>query len=179
LSIDSGLSIRRFSSAEWRAYRELRLAALTDSPDAFGSTLEREGASSDDQWAARLASGVASATDLPLVAEVDGRPVGLAWGRIEAAAPDTADLFQMWVSPAHRGIGAGRLLVDAVIRWARSQRATQLVLGVTCGDTPAVRLYARAGFVPDGDPGPIRPGASVLAQPMRLVLDEDDGAQTT
>jgi ribosomal protein S18 acetylase RimI-like enzyme len=143
-----------------------------DSPDAFGSTLERESGQTDDAWASRLAAGVVSATDLPLVAETAGRRVGLAWGRIEPAAPETAHLFQMWVSPAHRRLGAGRVLVEAVIRWAREAGARNLLLAVTCGDTPAVRLYTRAGFVPDGEPEPIRPGASVLAQPMKLALDE-------
>ena len=37
-------TIRTFSPGEWRAYRDLRLRALTDSPDAFGRTLAEESA---------------------------------------------------------------------------------------------------------------------------------------
>jgi hypothetical protein len=32
-------SIRPIESHEWRMYRDLRLRSLTDSPDAFGTTL--------------------------------------------------------------------------------------------------------------------------------------------
>ncbi|TMJ49463.1 MAG: GNAT family N-acetyltransferase, partial [Alphaproteobacteria bacterium] len=38
------MEIRRLTSADAAAYRELRLAALRDSPEAFGSTFERESA---------------------------------------------------------------------------------------------------------------------------------------
>lgn len=82
-----------------------------------------------------------------------------------------AHLYQMWVAPAHRGRGIGRELLDAVIEWARAAGARAVELGVTCGNTPASRLYARAGFVPASDPGPLRPGSTLLAQPMRLVIE--------
>jgi len=45
----------RFAPHEWRIYRDLRLRALADSPDAFGSTFERERDRPDAEWADRLA----------------------------------------------------------------------------------------------------------------------------
>ncbi|MCA9712598.1 MAG: hypothetical protein KDK70_42615, partial [Myxococcales bacterium] len=78
-------SVRRLEPSEWRVYRELRLRALAESPDAFGSTLARERERSDEQWQARVAEGARSPSSLGLVAEVDGEPIGLAWGRIEGA----------------------------------------------------------------------------------------------
>ena len=75
----STLSVRVFGSHEWHVYRDLRLRALTDSPDAFGSTLSQEQRRGDEEWSARLAGGAASGKDLPLVAEVSSKPVGLAW----------------------------------------------------------------------------------------------------
>lgn len=76
----------------------------------------------------------------------------------------------MWVAPGHRGLGAGRMLLEAVIAWAKAQNASYLDLGVTCGDRPARRLYERAGFKPKGKPQPLRPGSTLLVQPMRLAL---------
>jgi GNAT superfamily N-acetyltransferase len=161
-------AVRSLARDEWRTYRDLRLRSLEDSPDAFGRTLSEERARPDEHWSSRLAS--VSAADLPLVAEVNGEPVGLAWGRIEPSTPDTAHLYQMWVAPNHRGLGAGQLLLGAVIRWATAARVGWIALGVTCGDTAAMRLYARAGFRPVGEPAPLRPGSSLLAQSMRLEL---------
>ena len=162
--------VRRFSAGEWRVYRDLRLRALGDSPDAFGSTLAEEAGRLDAEWARRLASGADSETNLPVVAEVQGEPIGLAWGRIDTSAPDVAVLYQMWVAPTHRGRGVGQKLLEAVIAWATAQNASFLDLGVTCGDSPARRLYERAGFKPIGAPGPLRPGSTLLAQSMRLEL---------
>jgi GNAT superfamily N-acetyltransferase len=162
--------IRSFASHEWNSYKKLRLGALADSPDAFGGTLDQEKERSDSEWSNRLASGVASRLDLPLVAEVGREPIGLAWGRIEISSLDVAHLYQMWVAPSYRRLGVGRMLLEAVIAWAKPANACYLALSVTCGDSPAMRLYVRAGFQPLGDPEPLRPGSELLAQPMRLTL---------
>jgi GNAT superfamily N-acetyltransferase len=90
----------------------------------------------------------------------------MAWGRIETSAPGVAAVYQMWVAPSHSGLGAGHRLLEAVIAWARAQNAFYLDLGVTCGESPAWRLYERAGFKPMGAPQPLRPGSQLLGQPM-------------
>jgi len=112
-----------------------------------------------------------STRELPLVAERSGEPVGLAWGRMDESTPDAAQLYQMWVAPEARGEGVGRMLLQAVVDWARGSNASTLSLGVTRGDTPATRLYRAAGFEPVGDAEPLRPGSELLAQPMTLRLE--------
>jgi ribosomal protein S18 acetylase RimI-like enzyme len=96
--------------------------------------------------------------------------VGLAWGRIDPAAPGTAHLFQMWVAPESRGQGCAARLLDAVVAWAREAGARRLVLSVTCGDTAAARLYRRAGLVDAGEEEPLREGSALRSQPMHLEL---------
>lgn len=160
--------VRELTPEDWRTYRDLRLRSLAESPDAFGRTLSEEQGRTDAQWMGRLAS--CAEFDLPLVAEVDGVAVGLAWGKIEASSPETAHLYQMWVAPTHRRLGVGRMLLDAVINWASKASVRRIVLGVTCGDTPATRLYQRAGFKPDGEPVPLRQGSTLLEQHMQLEI---------
>src|SRR5687767_13136762 len=77
------ITVRQFTAAEWRTYRDLRLRALRDDPDAFGSTYEREAARPAEDWKDRLAAGVTDAGQLPIVALVGETPVGLAWGRVD------------------------------------------------------------------------------------------------
>lgn len=170
----SSPSIRTFAPDEWRTYRDLRLRALADSPDAFGGTFDQEKDRPGTEWSSRLASGVESHKDLPLLAEVGREPIGLAWGRIESSNPNVANLYQMWIASNYRGRGAGQMLLEAVITWAKSVNMCYLALSVTCGDTPAMRLYARAGFKPVGEPEPLRAGSELLAQPMRLMLRTGD-----
>ena len=162
--------IRSFARTEWRRYREIRLGALEDSPDAFASRFADQKDLEDTFWSARVATRVDSSTDLPLLAEVGREPAGMAWGRIEPEDSAIAELLQMWVAPHFRGLGIGNMIVDAVITWATAAGAVRLVLGATCGNTSAMRLYLRAGFEPVGEPEELRLGSDLLAQPMELEL---------
>jgi GNAT superfamily N-acetyltransferase len=163
-------TVRRFAADEWRTYRELRLRALAEAPDSFGSTHEREAARADTEWEERLHAGTTAKTQCPIVALVDEMPVGLAWGRLDEHEATLAHLFQVWVSPPYRGQGIGRLLTNAVIGWARDLGICTLRLGVTASDPAAFQLYRHAGFVNAGRPEPLRPGSPVLCQPMELAL---------
>ncbi|HXT16181.1 MAG TPA: GNAT family N-acetyltransferase [Gemmatimonadaceae bacterium] len=165
-----GITVRRFAAHEWPLYRELRLRALADSPDAFGSTHARESARADAEWEDRLRVGVAAETEMPVVALVDEMPVGLAWGRQDEHDVSVAHVFQVWVAPEARGKGAGSLLLNAVIAWAKGLGVRTVRLGVTASHPAAFRLYKHAGFVEDGNAEPLRPGSSILCQPMQLAL---------
>jgi ribosomal protein S18 acetylase RimI-like enzyme len=164
---DSSVTIRPFEAAEWPAWRALRLRALADSPDAFSATLADAQARADETWQALLAQTVASPHHLPLLAEVNSKPAGLAWANIEA---DIATLYQVWVAPEHRGRGIARALLTRAIGWARERGATAVELDVTAGDTPAVRLYRRLGFEAAGAPLPMTNRGDLHEQAMRLLL---------
>ena len=166
----NSLMIRTFSPHEWETYKDLRLRSLSDTPDAFGRTLAEEQERPDAEWSNRLEMGVNSNLDLPLVAEEDGIPIGLAWGRIEKSKLEVANLYQMWVAPSHRCYGIGQSLLDTVIEWARSRNANYLDLGVTISENPAMRLYRRTGFGPVGEPRQFRPDSDLMGQRMRLKL---------
>ena len=163
------VEVRLFQPHEWKQYRELRLRALEESPDAFGGTLAQARLQPDSVWVDRL-SNICTDFDLPLLVQVDGEACGLAWGKIQPAAPETAHLYQMWVAPQQRGFGAGMRLLERVISWAREREARELLLSVTCGDSPARRMYERTGFAAAGELEPLRPGSDMLVQPMRLDL---------
>ena len=163
-------SVRPFVRDEWQTYRALRLRSLIDSPGSFGSTLEHEQRKSDRHWSERLGSGTVSDLDCPLIAEAASAPVGLAWGRIHASDPHTAYVYQMWVDPGSRDLGLGRMLLEALVAWATAASAREVRLGVTVGNDAATRLYTRAGFLPVGQPEPLRPGSHLRSQSMRLDL---------
>ncbi len=164
------LNIREFRSKEWLIYKSLRMDALRDAPDAFGSTYEDSLKITDEQWKARLAD-VDGRFSFPAGAFWYDEPVGLAWGRIEPECPERADIYQMWASPDHRGRGVGRGLLDLVLAWAVKRKARDVFLGVTIGNAAATALYESAGFRVVGEPELLRPGSDKFIQNMRLTLD--------
>jgi ribosomal protein S18 acetylase RimI-like enzyme len=139
------IELRTVGPDDWLAWRELRLAALAEAPDAFGSTLAEWQDESEERWRARLA--IPDSHNVLVVA--DDRPVGMASG-----VPDDgrAELISMWVSPTARGMGVGNVLIAEIARWAAG-RADALYLSVMPDNAAAIALYARNGFVDTGEPG--------------------------
>jgi ribosomal protein S18 acetylase RimI-like enzyme len=161
--------LRQLNESDWPGYRNLRLQALSDDPDAFAGTYEDAIRYSDKDWSARL-SIASPKTDLPLIAEVKERAVGLSWGKLELSHPQMAYLYQMWVHPEFRGLGIGKSLLDCVVSWAKLKGAHTLTLGVTSGVSPAWKLYELAGFKPKGELESLRYGSDLLSQAMELDL---------
>ena len=124
--------------------RDLRVAALTDSPAAFGSTLQREHARSVDDWRRWFSPGVTF-----LWRDEAGAGGGLVAAVVDAAG-GRAELMSMWVRPDLRGHGVGDALVGAVIQWSQHQ-ALSLLLHVVEDNEAAAGLYLRHGFRATGE----------------------------
>ena len=84
------------------------------------------------------------------VARANGAVIGASLVVRAAYGPLLADVM---VDPGHRGRGVGRCLVGANLRALRARGESVAVLNVTEGNGPAVRLYARIGFVRTLGPG--------------------------
>lgn len=164
------VTVRAIRADEWRTYRAIRLRALQDAPDAFGSSFEAEAARPDEAWYSRLAAAATSGMDRALFAVGGDHACGLAWCKLSATEPGVADLFQMWVDPGVRGRGVGAALLREAIDFAQSAGAGTLRLGVALAESPAMRLYRSFGFEPVGAPEPLRRGSALWAQTMHLRL---------
>ncbi|MFP5391747.1 MAG: N-acetyltransferase family protein [Gammaproteobacteria bacterium] len=165
----SNAHIRAMAPHDWPIYRDLRLRSLSDAPDAFCSTFASEQWRSPQNWAERLQAASVSGRDQPLVAELDGVPVGLAWAKVDGEDAGVVNIFQVWVAPEARGRGVAAELIRTCVAWARARGAQAVQLSVTV-DAPAARLYAREGFRNVGAPLPRKPGEALMEQAMRLAL---------
>ena len=145
--------VRQIRADDWPRLRAIRLLALADSPWAFGSTLAREEAFTEDVWRERAALSAMGGDRVTFIAEEDDRWIGMATGLMEAGG--RLDLVGMFVDPAVRGRRLGAALVEAVADWARGRGAARLHLWVTTTNEPALRLYRRVGFHPTGQTQPL------------------------
>jgi GNAT superfamily N-acetyltransferase len=141
---------------------------------AFGSTLAREEAFTDDVWHGRAAGAASGAERVTFIAERDGQWIGLASGLAadpDEPEPDNAEplLVGMFVESADRGRGVGVALVGAVVAWARTRGATSLYLWVTATNDSAIGLYDKCGFRRTGEQKPLEHSPSLSE--VRMVRD--------
>ncbi len=141
------MDVRRVEGSDWELVRDLRLQALADAPQAFGSTYEREAAYGEDVWIGRLGT-LANTT---IVCECSGTPCGLVTLVRDERDHRTGWLVGMWVAPSFRGSGAADRLVASVLEWAGQHGISTVRLHVADGNARAERVYRRHGFSRTGN----------------------------
>jgi GNAT superfamily N-acetyltransferase len=156
--------VREISAGDWELMRDVRLAALAEAPDAFGSTYAREAAFGEPQWRGRISDR--SVTFFGYTDPVEP-PAGLAGVYVEDGM---ADLVSMWVRPGYRGLGVAEALVEAAASWAKQHDFRSLWLWVTEPNGAARRLYERCGFTATGGQQPLPSNPSLAEIRMCRAL---------
>jgi GNAT superfamily N-acetyltransferase len=151
--------VREVVAEDWEALRDIRLEALRDAPEAFGSTYGREVVFAEADWQRRIARGGNFLGYLPEASATE--PAGLIGGYQED--PATVELVSMYVRPRARGRGVGEALIATVIDWAAARNARSVHLWVTEANKPARLLYERCGFTPTSERQPL-PSNAALAE---------------
>jgi ribosomal protein S18 acetylase RimI-like enzyme len=130
-------------------FKAVRLAALQDSPMAFGSTYAREASFPDAEWI-RRANNWRGDRGIGYLALDSQIPCGIAGVFLDDRNPAKAQIVSMWVAPTHRRSGVGRLLIDAIVAWCREKSVRDLHLMVTSNNQSAINFYKRIGFAMTG-----------------------------
>ncbi len=134
------MHVRRAIAGDEPILRALRLQALSDTPDAFGSTYERELARTTADWQRWLSPGAT------FIVTDDDEPKGIVAVSRDAADPAIAQLMAMWVHASLRGRGGADALVASVLAWASAEGAQTMRLAVIASNGRARRCYERNGF---------------------------------
>lgn len=166
LKVGGDVVVRRLRSEDAELLRTIRLAALEESPDAFGETLE--GARTAD-WSARAVDGAKFADRAVFVAVTPVQPVGMVFVKC-GSPPEPAFLGGMWVSPGFRRRGVGHSLVQHGLNFLRLAGQTELSLWVTRGHQGVFAFYRALGFRDTGVSSTLRPGSDVLIDELRCSL---------
>ncbi|MEB8340590.1 GNAT family N-acetyltransferase [Streptomyces endophyticus] len=187
--------IRPVRADEWRAAKELRLAALRDpaAPLAFLETYEDAAAQSDEFWQGRALRASHGTTALQLVVESGAGPSGAGlsgeggrWdGSVvvlveEAGAEDfwgqaverrQVQLVAVYVRPEARGTGVAGALFSAAVEWAFGLKGvTRVRLYVHEDNRRAEAFYRKFGFVHTGGTVPNPGDPSKMEREMEFKL---------
>ncbi len=138
--------VRRLIAADAAPLRQLRLNALVETPESFGSSYEEE----HTLTLADIREWISPANDGAMYGVFLGDAlagiVGVGRQR-KLKVRHKAHIWSMYVAPAERGRGLGRLLMRAAIDHARTMRGIrQVQLSVTANNVAASALYASLGF---------------------------------
>ena len=93
---------------------------------------------------ADLAQAHARPDGIILLATDAGQPVGCAMSH--ALFPDTSEIKRLFVTPAARGSGVARRLVQALLDQATADGFARVVLDTSVNLAPACALYRATGF---------------------------------
>lgn len=137
--------IRHLTPAEWQDYKDLRLEALSNDPDSFGSTYEENASKPEERWRAELTAEMGT----KLFAEAGGRLVAMAGAYFEQTDRGTvAHLIGVYTRPSARGNGIMERLINCLVEELKQEQAADtLELQVNRTAEAAVKLYEKLGFV--------------------------------
>lgn len=142
------IGIVQLAADEWKAYRDLRLESLKESPQAFSGALEKEERLTEKEWREKLEKATSLKNRL-LFAKLNGKAAGF----LSAVIGDSPKLEHfvlidtMYVSPEARNRGIAKQLVQALFEEIKIHpEIIKVQLAVTAGQKAAIGLYKKLGF---------------------------------
>ncbi|MBS0638276.1 MAG: GNAT family N-acetyltransferase [Acetobacteraceae bacterium] len=153
----SGLApwlIRSLTQDDVAVFQPLRLEALRLHPEAFGASVEEELMEGSGRM-------IGAHPSLTLGAFADGVLIGSAGLQVPVRVKQRhrGNLFGIFVTPAWRGRGVGRAMLEGLLAHARDAGLRHVTLSVTSGNAAARALYRHSGFLTIG------------VEPDSLVID--------
>ena len=131
---------------DWPLLKTVRLRALAENPEAFGTTLTQASAWDDARWQENARRFTLLPPAASFLAYADDLPCGMVNCFTAETPPNTAEMTAFWVAPEQRGQGIGEALVAGIVDWAKSQGVTTLQAWVVEDNYRALGFYKKLGF---------------------------------
>lgn len=141
------MDFRKLTAEDASAYWELRLEALQNSPEVFGSSYEE--AIQRENPIERVKDNFRVKENYTFGAFDQHTLIGIVTLLQESALKmrHRANIFAMYISPAARGEGIGKALMEMAIEQAKeSQEIEKINLSVVSSNEVGKNMYLQLGF---------------------------------
>ncbi len=148
--------IRRLRPGEAARFKQVRLQALQESPQAFGSRYADAVQRSDASWQEQAEASAQGNQRATFIACVGEQTVGIAALYRHNEDPTIGEMLQVWVAPEYRSLGTAVDLIAALLDWGQQQGMQSIWATVKTDNLRALRFYERLGFsllTPEYSPG--------------------------
>jgi ribosomal protein S18 acetylase RimI-like enzyme len=163
------VDIRRLTERDAKQLWHLRLEALQSEPQAFRETAVEHRGRSVDSYAEQLRGGGERSFVFGAFDEA-GQLVGMAG--FYSNEPTRGCIWGMYVAPAHRGLGAGARLLNAIVEYVRTQSEIHSIhLTVARSQQAARDLYLRCGFRISKEQPTAACGSNLPEDQESMILD--------
>jgi GNAT superfamily N-acetyltransferase len=145
------ITVRVLGEDDWQIYRDTRLAALQESPEAFAARYEDEAEQDEHFWRDRMKRSIR------FLAEHEGAATGVVSLGRTSDSPEMRDhveageIFGLYVTPAARNTGTSWRLVHAAAEQALADGLSQIFYWVGTENARAIAFAANFGFRPSGE----------------------------
>ena len=140
------LEVKPILPQHWPLLKDVRLRALADAPEAFGTTLAEAQAYSDAEWQARARRFSELPPAVGCLAYLDNIPCGMACAYPSGENPQAAGMTSFWAAPKARGQGVADALVSFIAEWTKAQGLSVLEADVVEDNHRAIAFYKRIEF---------------------------------
>jgi GNAT superfamily N-acetyltransferase len=139
------IKIGSLNPEQWKEYKELRLKALKEEPQAYASTYEDNSTHTDEFWQDRLKDALKSESQWLLFAKKKNILVGMAGAFL--SNEETAQIIAVFVCKEERGQGISKkLMKDLLIAVQKNKSIKRILVGVNPEQIVALNLYEKIGF---------------------------------
>ncbi len=164
------MKIREIQAEDWPELKVIRLAALLESPFAFGATHAEESLLSDEQWQKRALFYGEDVNTCFVLGFEKRSAVAMAGAYRDKAKSGVAHIYSVWTGPDWRGKGESAKVMGVLEQWALAAGMAIMEGYVTEGNARALAFYRKMGFELTAESIPLRWDTSVKEIQIRKRL---------
>lgn len=137
--------VKKIEKNDWKNYRDIRLEALKEEPDAFGGSYNEYKDKDDLYWIDKASlSGEKSERNF-ICAVLDNNNF-ISIGGAYQDENNEWNIIAIYVKKEFRGLGVGSLLLNKILEELKTRKVEKAFLRVNTKRIPAIFLYKRFGF---------------------------------